>query len=192
MNKNMNNIHSMIETPNTSRSAGTMLTRARVGLALACAAFMAAVPCLRAETEVSKADKHFILAAAQGGIVEVKLGELAVQKATRADIKAFGKLMTTDHAAINADLKALASQKGIVLPVELDAKHQEMVDKLAGLPNAEFDDAYIKAMTKDHKMDVKEFHAEAAKTEDADIKAFVNKSVPVVEEHLRQITALRK
>ena len=188
----MKSIHSPFQESVIFRNAGSRLARVGTSLVLVFVALVSSVPCLRAETDVPKSDKHFMMAAAQGGIVEVKLGELAMRKATRDDVKAFGKLMTTDHAAMNVDLKALASQKGVVLPAALNAKHQEMVDKLAALPNTEFDDAYIKAMIKDHKMDAKEFHAEAAKTTDAEIKAFVEKSVLVVEEHLRQITALRK
>jgi hypothetical protein len=41
-------------------------------------------------------------------------------------------------------------------------------------------------------MDAKEFKAESAKTKDADIKAFVDKSIPVVGEHLKRITAMKK
>ena len=56
----------------------------------------------------------------------------------------------------------------------------------------EFDDAYITGMIKDHKMDAKEFKAESAETKDADIKSFVDKSIPVVGEHLKRITAMKK
>src|SRR5450759_355133 len=145
-----------------------------------------------ADTPVSMADKDFILAAAQGGMTEVKLGELAAQKGTRADVKEFGQMMVKDHSAINDDLKALAAQKGVALPDSLDAKHQGMVYKMAALTGSEFDAAYVADMRKDHKMDAKEFKAESAKTKDADIKGFVDKSIPVVGEHLKRITAIKK
>jgi|ERR1035437_1163677 predicted outer membrane protein len=63
---------------------------ARLGVALM-AVGLFAVPCAKAETKLSTADKGFILAAAQGGMTEVKLGELAAQKGTRDDVKAFGQ-----------------------------------------------------------------------------------------------------
>jgi putative membrane protein len=125
-------------------------------------------------------------------MTEVKLGELAAQKGTRDDVKAFGQMMVKDHAAINDDLKAVAAQKGVTLPDSLDAKHQGMVDKMAALTGSQFDDAYISAMIKAHQQDAKAFKAESAATQDADIKSFVDKSIPIVDAHLQHVTAMKK
>jgi putative membrane protein len=163
---------------------------ATLGMALIAVGLL--VPRVNAATTVSMADKDFILAAAQGGMTEVKLGELASRNGMRDDVKAFGQRMVKDHSAINDDLKALATQKDVTLPDSLDAKHQGMVDKMAALTGSEFDDAYIAGMIKDHKMDAKEFKAESAATQDADIKSFLDKSIPIVDEHLKRITAMKK
>jgi putative membrane protein len=122
----------------------------------------------------------------------VKLGELAIEKAVREDVKAFGQMMVKDHTAINDDLKTLAAQKGVAMPDSLDSKHQEMVDKMTALTGTKFDDAYIADMIKDHKMDAKDFKAESAETNDEDIKSFVDKSIPVVDAHLSHVTAMKK
>jgi len=161
-------------------------------MTLVAAGFYLAMPCAKAATTVVTGDQNFILAAAQGGMTEVKLGDLAAQNGTRADVKEFGQMMVKDHSAINADLKALASQKGVTLPDSLDTKHQGMVDKLAALNGSAFDKAYISAMVKGHKMDAKAFKAESVATTDADIKSFVDKSLPVVEMHLEHIKTMKK
>jgi putative membrane protein len=164
----------------------------RLGMALMAAGLLVAVPCAKAETTVSMADTNFILAAAQGGMTEVKLGELAAANGMRDDVKEFGQMMVKDHTAINVDLKALAAQKGVTLPDSLDAKHQGMVDKMAALKGSGFDDAYINGMIKAHQKDAKAFKAESAATQDADIKSFLDKSIPVVEAHLQHVTAMKK
>ena len=145
-----------------------------------------------AATTISMADTNFILAAAQGGMTEVKLGELAATNGMRDDVKGFGQMMVKDHTAINDDMKVLAAQKGVTLPNGLDAKHQAMVDKLTALTGSEFDDAYIAGMIKAHTKDAKAFKAESVATSDADIKIFLDKSIPVVEAHLQHITAMKK
>lgn len=61
-------------------------------------------------------DRKFIMEAAHGGMMEVKLGHMAADKATNADVKAFGQRMVDDHSKANSELMALASQKGITLP----------------------------------------------------------------------------
>jgi putative membrane protein len=163
---------------------------ATLGMALLAVGLM--VPSANAETTISMADTNFILAAAQGGMTEVKLGELAATNGMRDDVKNFGQMMVKDHTAINDDLKALAAQKGVTLPDSLDAKHQAMVDKLTALTGSEFDDAYIAGMIKAHQKDAKAFKAEAAATQDADIKSFLDKSIPIVEAHLEHIKAMKK
>ena len=171
-----------------SSSASATLGRTLVAVALL---LLLAVPRANAATTVSMADNDFILAAAQGGMTEVKLGELAFRHGKRDDVKGFGQMMVKDHTAINDNLKALAAQKGVTLPDSLDAKHQGMVDEMAALTGSEFDNAYIIGMIKDHKMDANEFKAESAETKDADIKSFVDKFTPVVDEHLKQIAAIK-
>jgi putative membrane protein len=148
-------------------------------------------PCAHAQTPVSMADTNFIFAAAQGGMTEVKLGALAVQQGMRDDVKQFGHMMVKDHSAINDDLKSLAAQKGLTLPDGLDAKHQAMLDKLSARSGSAFDDAYIAAMIKGHKKDAKAFKAEANMTQDADIKRFLDKSIPIVEAHLKLIKTMK-
>jgi putative membrane protein len=165
---------------------------AGLGLALAAAGLFLAAPGTRAQSNLSTMDTKFMLAAAQGGITEVKLGELAVQKGIRDDVKGFGQLMIKDHTVINGDLKALATQKGVTLPDGLDPEHQATVDKMAALTGTAFDDAYITGMVKAHTMDAKAFRAESAATQDAGIKRFLDNSLPVVERHLQHITAMKK
>jgi len=161
-----------------------------LGMALMAAGLL--VPRASAAASVSATDQDFMVAVAQGGMTEVKLGELAAQKGMRDDVKEFGQMMVKDHTAINDDLKALAAQKGVTLPDNLDAKHQGMVDKMTALTGSEFDNAYIGGMIKAHKKDAKAFKAESAKTQDADIKSFLDKSIPVVEAHLQHVMAMKK
>jgi len=151
-----------------------------------------AVPCVRAQTPVTAADAKFLQAAAEGGMTEVKLGELAAKQGTTEALKEFGQLMVKDHGAINDNLKALAAAKGVALPTGLDEKHQALVDKTVALPGTEFDDTYLMDTVKMHEQDVLAFKAESAATQDAAIKGFVDKTIPVVEAHLRMAAGMSK
>ena len=192
MNIHTESDHTIGQSNTQSPKRNQSSAAAGPGMLLVALGLLFATPCAQAQSLPSSADKDFMLAAAQGGMTEVKLGELAARKGMSEDVKAFGQMMVKDHTAINTDLKTLAAQKGVTLPENLDAKHQGMVDKLTALKGAEFDDAYVNGMIKDHKMDAKEFKAESAETKDAEIKAFVDKSIPVVSAHLDHITAMKK
>ena len=138
-----------------------------------------------ASSNVPSADRTFAHHAAIGGMAEVKLGNLAQQQASSAQVKQFGARMVKDHSKANDELKQVASRKGIQLPTELDTQHQKDVDQLQKKQGAEFDRAYMDHMVKDHKKDVSDFKKEANSGKDPDIKAFAAKTLPTLEQHLQ-------
>lgn len=137
-------------------------------------------------------DEAFLKKAAQSGMIEVRLGELAKTKAMQPGVKDFGAMMAADHGKANAELKSLAESKKVELPTQLDSKHQATVERLEKLPGAEFDKAYVDEMVKDHKMDVKEFEEASKDAKDADVKAFAEKTLPTLRSHLEKVEALQK
>src|SRR5215217_2395608 len=80
--------------------------------------------------DVSESDRTFARDAADAGMLEVKLGELAQKNGNSAEVKKLGSHMITDHTKANDELKALAKKKGIALPTALSDKHQEKYNEL--------------------------------------------------------------
>jgi len=136
------------------------------------------------------ADSTFVTKAAQGGMAEVKLGNLAKEKAESMDVKNFGQTMVDDHTKAGDELKRIATSKGITLPTDIDAKDQATYDRLSKLSGAAFDRAYMKDMVADHKTDVGEFKREADKGADADMRAFASKTLPTLEHHLQMAESI--
>jgi len=134
---------------------------------------------------VDRADTEFMHKAAQGGLAEVKMGQLAADKGSNQAVKDFGQQMVTDHSKANDDLKNVASGKGVTLPDTLDAKDQATYDRLSKLSGSAFDRAYINAMVRDHETDVTEFRKEASAAKDSDLKSFVGRTLPTLEHHLQ-------
>jgi putative membrane protein len=136
---------------------------------------------------VDKDDAKFAVAAANGGMAEVELGQLAQQKAVNAKVKDFGGMMVTDHSKANDEMKALAKSKGITLPDSLDSKEQKVKTDLSAKSGADFDKAYVSNMIDDHKEDIKEFEDAVKNCKDADLKAFAVKTLPTLKMHLDAI-----
>jgi putative membrane protein len=166
-------------------------TTASLGVMLVALGVLMTVPRANAAPSVCTDDCNFIQSAAQGGMTEVKLGELASTSGQRDDVKEFGHKMVKDHTSIDDNLKALAAKKGVTLSDRLDSKHQEIVDKMSALSGSDFDNAYITCMIKDHKQDAKSFKSESSATKDTDVKSFVDTTIPVVQEHLRIASAMK-
>jgi putative membrane protein len=134
---------------------------------------------------VSDADKQFMMKAASGGIAEVELARLALKKSNSPEVKKHAQHMIDDHTKANDELKGIASSKGVSLPTEPDAKHKQVMTKLEGLSGDAFDKEYIKsAGVEAHKEMQALFKQQTNIGQDAEVKAFATKTLPVVEEHL--------
>ncbi len=137
-------------------------------------------------------DKKFAKNAALGGMAEIELGKLAVQKASNDAVKQFGQKMVDDHTKADDQLKQIASKENISIPDSLDSKHQSRIDKLSKLSGPAFDKAYVKDQVKDHEQDVNEFKSEAQGGSDPNIKQFASSTLPTLEEHLSMAKDLSK
>jgi putative membrane protein len=131
-------------------------------------------------------DHDFMMKAAQGGMAEVELGQLAQQNAQSPEVKAFGERMVRDHTKAGDELKQLASQEGVALPTTLDAKDQATKQRLSGLHGAAFDKAYMQDMVTDHRKDIAEFKHEASTGNDQNVRNWAGKTLPTLESHLRE------
>jgi putative membrane protein len=158
------------DSTNASMSGGGSATKASAGTAMT--------------------DAKFVKEAAEGGMAEVALGQLAAEKASSSDVKQFGQRMVDDHTKANDELKQLASRKKIAIPQELNAKDKATKARLDKLSGEQFDQAYMKDMVMDHKKDVSDFRRESKSARDPDIKNFATKTLPTLEDHLKHAESI--
>ena len=127
-----------------------------------------------------------------GGLTEIALGKLAVDKGSSDAVKQFGQKLIDDHTKANDEFKQLATAGGMKIPDELDSKHQSRVDKLAKLSGAEFDKAFIKDQQKYHQQNMRDFQDEAKYGSVLQVKDLASKSLPTLQQHLELAKELGK
>ena len=144
-------------------------------------------------SSIDKRDRDFMMKAAQAGHAEVATGNVASTQAASEAVKQFGAQMVKDHTTANDELKSIAQGKGVSLPDAPDNAHQKALEKLKGMSGASFDRQYIAdAGVKDHTAAQKLFSDEAKNGKDADVKAFAQKTLPVITHHLEMARDLAK
>ncbi len=131
------------------------------------------------------ADSSFLKDAAQGGLLEVKLGQLAETNASSQAVKDFGRRMVTDHGKLGEDVKQVAARENVNLPGDVSMMEKMTYDRLSKKTGTDFDKAYIEDMVKDHKSDIAAFEKEANSGSDSEAKAVAQKALPIIREHLR-------
>lgn len=126
----------------------------------------------------------FVEKAVQGGMTEVEVSKLALEKSKNEDVKSAANHMVNDHTQANNELKTLATSKNLTVPTELDARHKAAIAELRSKSSAEFDRAYAQQMSKDHDKTVALFKSASTATGvDADLQAFARKTLPALEKH---------
>ena len=134
----------------------------------------------------------FVQKAAMSDMYEVEAGKIASQKGQTAPVKGFGEMMVTAHSKTTEELKGIvASEKiNVDLPTKLDSKHQKLIDDLNAASNADFDKTYAKQQVDGHQEAVNLFDSYANKGDNTALKAFAQKTLPVIQQHLDEAKKL--
>jgi putative membrane protein len=144
----------------------------------------------RMKKRVDKDASEFASRAAEGGMMEVELGQLASERAVSQRVKDFGAMMVKDHKAANEELKSVVGSLDISLPSMVSEGDKKEMDKLNKKNGKDFDKAYMNMMLDDHRKDVTEFRRAADKCSDQSLRDFASKTLPVLEKHLDSAKAI--
>ena len=137
-------------------------------------------------------DKAFVSKALQGGMAEVQLGQLTLQKSSNDQVKQFAQRMIDDHTKLGEQMKPVAKQLDVSEPKSISKKDKSTIAKLEALSGPAYDQAYIKDMVKDHKQDLSEFQTEASSGQDQTVKDAASQGSKVIAQHLQMIQQIAK
>lgn len=143
-------------------------------------------------TPLSKDDSTFAMKAAEGGMMEVESGNIALQNSENDRVKAFAQMMVNDHSKANTELMSLASSHGMTLPSALPADKQKHVDAMKAMKGKAFDKHYMDMMVNDHKKTVADFEKESNSGMAEDLKAWAGKTLPTLKMHTDSAAAISK
>ncbi len=132
-------------------------------------------------------DKAFVHQALQGGMAQIQLGQLALQKSSNPDVKEFAQKMVDDHTKLGDAMKQLAQQMKVKPPNSPSGKDKSTIAKLNALNGDAFDKAYIQDMVKDHKQDEKDFKQEAENASNPALKSLASQGSQMIDQHLQMI-----
>ena len=148
---------------------------------------LAALP---ASAALSQGDRDFAQHAASGGLAEVQTAQMAQQRSSSPQVKQFAQRMITDHTQANNELMQIGQQANLDLPTQPTGKDASAAQKLSGMNGTAFDQAYARDEVSDHEQDIALFRKEANSGQDPSLKAFAQKTLPILQQHLQLAQAL--
>ena len=131
--------------------------------------------------ELSDMDRKFIMQAAQDGMKEVHMGQMAMQQGQSDTVKKLGRTIMQDHTKANQELMKVAT-KNRIAP---DTRHK--MDKMSKKDMENFDQAWLAMMVKDHQKDIAMYQKQMQQGSDPELKKYVQKTLPVLQKHLKLV-----
>lgn len=140
------------------------------------------------QTATNMADRTFAEKAVEANAREIQLSETALEKATSDDVKQYAKRMVEEHSSSNEQLmsaiNSTISEQWRPKKNADQAKLKE-VKNLRALSGEKFDRQYMAMMVKEHAQAVKLYEKEAKSGKTPELKAFAEKTLPSLQEHLK-------
>lgn len=138
-----------------------------------------------------KTDYKFAETAADDGIFEVEVAQLARTNAFSQEVKDFAEQMHNDHSAANKELDSLAGSKNISIPAAMSEEKQIKYGALAKKMGKDFDETYAEMMVKAHQNAIDLFENEVKKGHDADLRDWAAAKLPTLRHHLEMAEKIK-
>lgn len=136
-------------------------------------------------------DARFVFEAVASNYAEIKLAELATQKSRSKEVKEIAEMILQDHTTSLNELKTLAQAKAIEIPVEEMKSFQNKLEDMADESAEDFDQEWVKEMEDHHDRSIDMFEERLQDTDDAELKGYINKTLPVLKKHHQSLEALQ-
>jgi len=134
------------------------------------------------------ADSAFIREALAGNLLEVGLGNLALQRGVNPAVKQFGQQMVTDHTTMQNQWNALVSTNHLPFKASLDQAQQQQASQIGKLSGADFDRQYMTAMIQDHQNDVAAFQSQGLSAHSPQVRQLASSALAMIQQHLSTAT----
>ncbi|PWW45551.1 putative outer membrane protein [Melaminivora alkalimesophila] len=139
----------------------------------------------QADGKPAHADAAFMNQAAQNGHLEVEAARLALQKSQNPEVREFAQRMIDDHTKAAQELGALATAKNHSLPDGPSLLQKGKLKLLGTHGDEKFDRSYIEDLgPKAHRETIELFEKGAREAHDPDVRAYAEKTLPTLREHL--------
>jgi putative membrane protein len=137
-------------------------------------------------------DADFVANAVAANYGEIKFAGLASQRSNSADVKALAAMLVKDHTKVLGELKSFATSKSISVPTEEEDADKRKTERFYDESGKDFNKKWAKEMIDRHEKSINKFEKRYEKTEDAELKAFIDKTLPHLRMHLEKLNTLHE
>ncbi|MDX2241987.1 MAG: DUF4142 domain-containing protein [Leptolyngbyaceae cyanobacterium bins.302] len=141
--------------------------------------------------QINETDRAYMATAAEAGIANIQMGQLALQRATSPQVKQFAQAEIDEQQTVSSELKRISPQVGVTLPTSPGPKYQAALRRLSQLSGQQFDLAYMsEGGVNAHLENAATFQREAAFGQNPDLLRVANNGLPIINQHFATASSL--
>ena len=142
---------------------------------------------LAASPQTSSQDNSWLIAAHQNNLAEIKSGNLAAEKGHTNAVRSAGRMLTRDHAQLDAKLRPVAQQLGVKLPTQPNAEQKQEAKEFQSLSGTKFDETWTHTEADGHVKAIEMTEREIQQGSDPQVKQLAQSALPVLKKHLNTL-----
>lgn len=123
------------------------------------------------ESDVDENGANFIKQASRNGLLAIEFSKIAQQQASSPEVRQFAQKMAAEHTRFYNELKKMATEKYILLPIKMEQDDVAKLNELRKLKGTAFDEAYMRAIISSHEGAVQNFET-GARNRDREVNKF--------------------
>ena len=137
-------------------------------------------------------DSEFLMKAAEMQLETIQLGKLAQEKGDSVYVKELGRMMEDSNTKSQNEIKALAQLKAIAVPTSVKEDSKNAYKELNDENGNDFGMKYSKMMVDQHEDAIDWFEKAALDAEDASVRDWASKQLPILRENLKHAEACKE
>ncbi len=137
-------------------------------------------------------DSEFLIKAAEMQLGTIQLGKLAQEKGDSVYVKELGRMMEDSNTKSQNEIKALAQLKAVAVPTSVTEDSKDAYKELNDENGNDFGMKYSKMMVDQHEDAIDWFEKAALDAEDASVRDWASKQLPILRENLKHAEACQE
>lgn len=131
-------------------------------------------------------DQDFVIKATIANQFEIESSQIALKKSETSAVRDYAQRVLEDHMKAGNRLEGIIISSGSQIQpyIELDYKHETLLDKLNIASDREFDEQYLAFQKAAHEESVTLFEDYSKSGENEGLKEFASDTLPILNKHL--------
>ncbi|MGI5129681.1 DUF4142 domain-containing protein [Pseudonocardia sp. CA-107938] len=135
------------------------------------------------------ADRDLLVKVRLAGLWEAPTGQQASQQASSPQVRELGAFLASQHAELDAEVRKVADQLGVLLPTQANAQQQAWMREISAATGSDYDRIFVQRLREAHGIVLPIISEVRVSTRNDLVRKFAETSTEFVTRHIQHLEA---